>query len=94
MEQEEASLQHRALKWAAKETRRQLEEGSFFRVLEPYKDGHANLVEEVHQVRRYRNWVAHGKKGKQPDSIEPAAAYKRLGQFLEVLNLPGAGPTG
>jgi hypothetical protein len=92
VEQEERSLQHRTLKWAAQEAKKQIEEGSFFWVLEPYKDRYANLVEEVHQVRRYRNWVAHGKKGKQPDNIGPAAAYRRLGRFLEILDVPGANP--
>jgi hypothetical protein len=35
-------------------------EGSFFAVLQSYKGPDDNLIEQVNQVRRYRNWVAHG----------------------------------
>jgi hypothetical protein len=60
-----------------------IEQGSFFNVLEPYKDLDANLVEQVNQVRRYRNWVAHGRRTEQPAAVDPKTAYDRLKQFLE-----------
>jgi uncharacterized protein YutE (UPF0331/DUF86 family) len=62
-----------------------IEHGSFYRVLEAYKILDPNLIEEVNQVRRYRNWVAHGRRGVPPDNVGPEAAYDRLGRFLERL---------
>jgi hypothetical protein len=81
---EELGIRQRALRQAAEEARDRIKEGSFFHVLEPFKDRHAALVEEVNQVRRYRNWVAHGKRGKPPGVIEPRTAYRRLQRFLDA----------
>jgi hypothetical protein len=78
-------LTNRALKLAAEETMDQVAEGSFFQVLKPFKDERANLVEEVNQVRKHRNWVAHGKSGSQPENVVPKTAYQRLRRFLTVL---------
>lgn len=82
---ESALLRHRALKLAAAEAQDKIAEGSFFHVLQPFKDVHADLVEEVNQVRQYRNWVAHGKRGAPQARVTPKAAYDRLGRFLEVM---------
>ena len=48
-------------------------------------DFDANLIEEVNQVRRYRNWVAHGRRTPQPAAVTPATAYDRLKRFLDHL---------
>jgi hypothetical protein len=86
-------LAHPTLVHAAKEALRAVEEGSFYRVLEPFKtEGRADLVEEVNQVRKYRNWVAHGRRGKRPDRVEPEAAYQRLRRFLDIIQPPAAEP--
>jgi hypothetical protein len=79
------------LKFAAAEAIRGVEEGSFFqRVLEPLKQ-HArvsvDLITQVNQVRDYRNWVAHGRRGSPKNNVDPNSAYDRLNQFLEVLGL-------
>lgn len=79
-------LQHPALEHAIAELREAIGHGSFFRVLEPYKLADAGLVEQVNQVRRYRNWVAHGRHGRQPELVEPRAAYYRLRRFLDWLD--------
>jgi hypothetical protein len=76
-------LGHVAIKSALDKLRLDIEQGSFFNVLEPYKDLDANLVEQVNQVRRYRNWVAHGRRIEQPAAVDPKTAYDRLKQFLE-----------
>src|SRR5262249_20341403 len=76
----------------------QLGEGSFFRVLEPYKSLDPNLVEQVNQVRRYQNWVAHGRHSTQPERVDPLTAYKRLSRLWNLLNPSTQGadaaPTG
>ena len=79
------------LRRALDATRDGLAEGSFYRILEAHKErGNVernDLIEEVNQVRKYRNWVAHGRRGSQPDLVTPQAAYDRLQAFLAALGL-------
>jgi hypothetical protein len=82
---EAEGLRHPSLLYAAQEALSSIEDGSFFRVLEPYKDRDAGLIEEVNQVRRYRNWVAHGRRGNPLARIDPRSAYDRLSRFLELI---------
>ncbi len=82
------TLRHPALVQAMETLNDTISHGSFYRVLEAYKGLDADLVEEVNQVRRYRNWVAHGRRGAQPDNVGPDVAYDRLRRFLERLALP------
>ena len=60
----------------------------FHSVLEIFKGIDPGLVEEVNQVRRYRNWVAHGRQSRRPDAVDPEMAYRRLGRFLEAMTQP------
>jgi hypothetical protein len=78
-------LRHVAIKRALDDMKEAIEHGSFFKVLEPYKDFDANLIEEINQVRRYRNWVAHGRRTDQPAAVNPTIAYERLKRFLDRL---------
>jgi hypothetical protein len=63
----------------------ELKKKSFSRILEIFKGMDAGLVEEVNQVRRYRNWVAHGRQSTPEASVDPEAAYDRLGRFLKAM---------
>jgi hypothetical protein len=81
-------LHHVALRHAIGALKDSLEHGSFARVLEPYKERDADLIEEVSQVRRYRNWVAHGRRGEQPFRVDPRIAYVRLQRFLDRIAEP------
>jgi hypothetical protein len=62
-------------------------------VLKPLQDYiGSDLIEQVSQVRHYRNWVAHGKRpnlrGKLPaKELDPKDAFDRLKAFLEVLGI-------
>lgn len=82
---EEAAISHRTIKHAVAEAKERIEFGSFFHVLEPFKDQHHDLVAQVDQIRNYRNWVAHGQRGSPTNNVEPQAAYDRLREFLAVL---------
>jgi hypothetical protein len=86
VEAELPPLRHVAVKRALDEMKEGIEHGSFFKVLEPYKELDANLIEEVNQVRRYRNWVAHGRRTAQPAAVNPTTAYDRLKRFLDLLD--------
>ena len=65
-----------------------IEQSSIFRVLDVFKGQDANLVEEVNQVRRYRNWVAHGRRGEPQSVVDPESAYDRLKRFLDQFTEP------
>jgi hypothetical protein len=85
VEAELPPLHHVAIKRALDEMKEGIEHGSFFKVLEPYKDMDADLIEQVNQVRRYRNWVAHGRRTSQPAGVNPTTAYERPTRFLDRL---------
>ena len=81
-------LKHPSLVKAGREVEDAIEQGSFGKLLDHFKlDGNSkDLVEEVNQVRRWRNWVAHGRRlERPPDTVIPSAAYDRLCEFLNLL---------
>lgn len=84
---------HPAIQRAIEGLRENIEHGSFFRILEVYKALDTDLVEQVNQVRKYRNWVAHGRRGVPENAVDPLTAYKRLKQFLDKLNAIPLGTT-
>lgn len=85
VKKEASALRHHALQLAAGELLQRIEEGSFFRVLEPFKALDPDLVEQVNQVRRYRNWVAHGRREAPPAQVGPPEAFRRLDRFLTAV---------
>jgi hypothetical protein len=60
--------------------------GSFYKVTEAYKALDPDLIEQVNQVRKYRNWVAHGRRGEPQNAVDPKTAYARLNRFLDRLS--------
>ena len=99
LQPEVAELRHPALRRSAQTLLRNIDEGSFHaNVLELFKqDGKLSgslainsLIEEVSRVRRYRNWVAHGRKGTdRPNLITPRDAYDSLQAFLTHIDQAG-----
>jgi hypothetical protein len=85
IEAELPNLRHPAISHAVTERWDVIRHGSFFRVLDLYKGEDADLIEEVNQVRRYRNWVAHGRHGERPCVVDPESARERLQRFLARL---------
>jgi hypothetical protein len=84
-------LRHPTLVKAGQDVLQAVGEGSFGRLLESYKSPINNdLIEQVNQVRRYRNWVAHGRRPdrKPAAGVRPDDAYRRLNDFLTVLSSP------
>ncbi|MBX3398493.1 MAG: hypothetical protein KF873_07135 [Gemmataceae bacterium] len=78
------SLRHSSLKRAGQDLLDCIREGSFDLVMKPFKDRCPDLVEQVNQVRQYRNWVAHGRpeNRKPKETVDPEKAYQRLTAFL------------
>lgn len=85
---------HPAIQQAIVDLKENIEHGSFFRVLQSYKALDVDLVEQVNQVRKFRNWVAHGRRGAPENRVAPRKAYERLQLFLDrVQAMPGGPPT-
>lgn len=92
VEAEVSGLRHPALQRSAKRILQNIEEGSFYNNVldlfkrdgsEPESDSANSLVEEVSQVRRYRNWVAHGRREERKlFTLVPEDAFDRLRAFL------------
>ena len=82
-EQERGDVRQELLIGLINATLLDLRKRSFYRVLDVFKGMDAGLVEEVNQVRRYRNWVAHGRRSARPFPVNPATAFQRLRRFLE-----------
>lgn len=97
LDPDRAAVRHPVARSAVDAAVEAVRDGSFFRVLDPFKtEGRADLIEQVNQVRRYRNWVAHGRRGDPPPAVNPKAAYDRLTRCLVALipatsNLPLGG---
>jgi hypothetical protein len=82
-------LKHPSLQKACRDVEEAVEHGSFGRLLEAFKisNDHSHLIEQVNQIRRWRNWVAHGRRPEMrpADEVRPRDAYDRLSEFLDVL---------
>jgi hypothetical protein len=87
VEDEKSRLRHALIIRIVADATDEIEHGSFYRVLQVLKGLDANVIEEVHQVRRYRNWVAHGRRTAKPDAVDPETAFRRLKEFLDVLGI-------
>ena len=87
VEDEKSRLRHELIIQIVTDATDEIEHGSFYRVLQVFKGLDANLIEEVNQVRKYRNWVAHGRRTGKPDAVDPETAFRRLKDFLGVLGI-------
>ncbi len=88
VEDEKRRLRHAVINQIVNDAEQEIEHGSFYRVLQALKGSDVNLVEEINQVRRYRNWVAHGRRTAKPEAIDPETAFSRLKEFLAALGIP------
>ncbi len=45
------------------------------------------LIEGAGNIRKFRHWLAHGRRGPTPPSVTPLAAYTSLTKFLQLARL-------
>lgn len=76
---------HPALNDAIIAMRETIENGSFGRLTQRYRSLNPDLKTQVDQVRKYRNWVAHGRRGEAENEVTPDQSRDRLERFLELL---------
>lgn len=86
-----STLQHPVLKAAARDVAEAVDKRSLAQLLDWYSlGGHPDLAERVRQVRRRRNWAAHGRRGQEPERVSPGEAYERLSAFLALVSMSAA----
>ncbi len=83
----ETPPRHLVLKKAVEDARDTISHGSFGRLTESFKDLDPDARTLVDQVRHYRNWVAHGRRGTVKNNVDPDSAIKRLKKFLDLLDI-------
>ena len=86
----ETPPRHRVLRKAVEDARDTISNGSFGRLTESFKDLDPDARTLVDQVRHYRNWVAHGRRGVVKNNVDPDSAIKRLRKFLDSLDAESA----
>jgi hypothetical protein len=86
------TFHHPALIKAIEQMKESIANGRFFRVTEAYKSLDSNLAEEVNQVRKFRNWVAHGRRGSPANDVDPPAALDRLRRFFDRMTEAAKSP--
>ena len=45
------------------------------------------LIAQVGNIRAYRHWLAHGRRGPQPPTVSPSFAFQTLTAFLQACGL-------
>jgi hypothetical protein len=76
---------HPALNDAVDEMKDTIQNGSFGILTRMYKNLDPDLKTQVDQVRKFRNWVAHGRRGDAENEVTPEQSRERLKRFLELL---------
>jgi hypothetical protein len=85
VDREITRISHVAVLEAVKELKDAIANGSFAKVTRAFKGMDADLTERVNQVRKFRNWVAHGRRDAPENNVRPDDAIDRLGRYLELL---------
>jgi glutamine synthetase type III len=80
---EMALINHVAVKQAVKELKEATASGSFAKVTAAYQKMDTDLTAQVNQVRKFRNWVAHGRRDMPENQVTPEGAFQQLGRYLE-----------
>lgn len=86
IDRETALIQHPAVLRAVKDLKDAIENGSFGKVTESYKAMDVDLTAQVNRVRKFRNWVAHGRRGEPENRVDPMSAVNRLRRYLAQLD--------
>jgi hypothetical protein len=91
VDREMALITHVAVKQAVKELKEAIASGSFAKVTAAFQKMDNDLTEQVNQVRKFRNWVAHGRRDAPENNVTPEGAFERLGRYLDLLTMSQPG---
>lgn len=82
VDRELVQISHSAILEAVKDLKEAIANGSFARVTKAFQAMDPDLTAQVNQVRKFRNWVAHGRREAPENNVDPKNAFDRLGRYL------------
>lgn len=85
LDRETALITHVAVKQAVKDLKEAMASGSFAKVTAAFQKLDDDLTAQVNQVRKFRNWVAHGRRDAPENNVTPEGAFQRLGRYLDLM---------
>ena len=85
VDREIEQIRHPAVLRAVTDLKAAIQNGSFAKVTEAYKTMDVDLTAQVNQVRKFRNWVAHGRRDDPENNVDPDLARDRLTRYLARL---------
>ena len=85
VDREMTSMRHPAILRAVKDLKDSIQNGSFGKVTAAYQKMDNDLTAQVDQVRKFRNWVAHGRRDEPENDVKPGDAMDRLQRYLARL---------
>jgi hypothetical protein len=86
VDRELALISHAAVLQVVKELKEAIANGSFAKVTAAYQQLNTDLTAQVNQIRKFRNWVAHGRRGEPENNVLPDEAFERLTRYLDLLS--------
>ncbi len=95
VDREVVRISHVAVLEAVKDLKESIANGSFAKVTKAFKGMDTDLTERVNQVRKFRNWVAHGRRDAPENNVLPDEAIDRLERYLGLLagtSMPSGAP--
>jgi hypothetical protein len=85
VDREVGRISHVAILQAIEDLKDAIENGSFAKVTRAFKKMDTDLTAQIDQIRKYRNWVAHGRREEPENRTNPKDAFDRLGRYLGLL---------
>ena len=84
---------HPALNDAVDEMKDTIRNGSFGTLTRMYRNLDPDLKTQVDQVRKFRNWVAHGRRGDAENEVTPEQSRRAPREVPRPAGILGAGDT-
>jgi len=96
VDREVGRISHVAILRAIEDLKDAIENGSFAKVTRAFKRMDTDLTAQIDQIRKFRNWVAHGRRDEPENRTNPKDAFDRLSRYLRLLAMtssPGDEPS-
>jgi hypothetical protein len=85
---------HPAMLSAAKDLEDAIKRGSFSQITAAYQPMDVDMTAQIDQIRAFRNWVAHGRRGLADNLTNPGTAVERMRRYVEKIGSLVTAPEG
>jgi len=87
-------MSHPAMLSATKDLEDAIKSGSFGKVTAAYQPMDVDMTAQIDQIRGFRNWVAHGRRGPVDNLTNPERAIERMRRYVEKIGSLVTAPEG